>query len=349
MKNSKVQLLIGTLISVGILWFIMRNVKFAELMQALRSFNWWWAIPFLVLNFASLWLRAVRWRYLMKPTADFSSRRLFSPLMIGFAINSLLPARAGEFARAAVLSLKDRVGFAPVFATVVVERIFDSITLLIMLAITFATVEFDPDVRYQWGRYVIDGETLKAGSGKIALGLFVMVAGSILLVIARTREMIRVLVETVPFAPRWVRVKASSFIMKFAEGLASLKDPKATVAVILYSAAIWVSVAWTFQIAAYGFPGMQISLLQGVAITVITCLAILIPAAPGYWGLLELGFVFALNILSIEADESKAMAYALLVHSLQYFPVLFLGLWYLWREQVSLADLRQDKVEVPNG
>src|SRR5690606_37820346 len=102
----------------------------------------------------------------------------------------------------------------------------------------------------------------------------------------RTREMIRVLVETVPFAPRWVRLKASGFIMSFAEGLASLRDPKSTVIVLILSAVVWVLIAWTYQIAGFGFSGMRMTLMQGVAITVLTCLAILIPAAPGFWGLL---------------------------------------------------------------
>ena len=341
-KSQWIQLIVGTLLSVGILVYILRGVSMKDLFQAFRSFNWWWSIPFLGVNFVSLWLRALRWKYFMKPTREFTTARLFSPMMIGFALNSLLPLRAGEFARAAVLGIKERISFAPIFATIVVERIFDSVTLLIMLTVVFATINLDDSASLSAGGHTITGKSIKAVSTTIAAGLFVMLAGSVFLIIGRTREYIRLLIERLPYAPRGVRIKISGFAMKFAEGLGSLRSFQSTVIVMGLSAMVWVTIAWTYQIAAWGFPGMKMSFMQSVAVTVIACLAIALPAAPGFWGLFELGIVFALGILGVEKDQSKATAYALLVHSFQYFPIVFIGLWYLWREQVSIGDLRKN-------
>jgi uncharacterized membrane protein YbhN (UPF0104 family) len=101
----------------------------------------------------------------------------------------------------------------------------------------------------------------------------------------------------------------------------------------------------SFQIAALGFKSMSIGFVQGQAINVLTCLAILIPAAPGFWGLMELGIVFSLAIFAIESDPNKALAFALLVHSLQYFPIVIYGLGCLWNEK-KLMGKHHPKPEV---
>src|SRR5690606_25454337 len=97
-----------------------------------------------------MWLRAWRWRYFLLPTADLSTGRLFGPMMAGFAINGLLPARIGEFARAYVLARKESLPFPRLFGTIVVERIFDTLVLLALLAYVFTTIEIDPSVSYPY-------------------------------------------------------------------------------------------------------------------------------------------------------------------------------------------------------
>jgi fatty acid desaturase len=117
-----------------------------------------------------------------------------------------------------------------------------------------------------------------------------------------------------------------------------MRSPKATLNVLALSVALWIMIGVSFQVAALGFTGMKMGFLEGQAVNVITCLAILIPAAPGFWGLMEVGIVFSLAILAIETDPSRALAFALLVHSLQYFPILGVGLAYLWKERQRMGD-----------
>ncbi len=98
---------------------------------------------------------------------------------------------------------------------------------------------------------------------------------------------------------------------------------------------------------AMGFPGMKIDFMEGIAITVICCLAIIIPAAPGYWGLFELGVVFSLIALGIEKDQSKALAYAFAVHSLQIFPIIAVGLYYLYKERITVGEIQSHQTTQP--
>jgi uncharacterized protein (TIRG00374 family) len=340
MRNPKVQLILGLILSAVFLYIAMREVRPADLWAAVRTFKWIWAVPFLALNALSLWVRAWRWKYLMAPTANLRTGRLFSPMMAGFAINSLLPARAGEFARAYVLGKKERLPFTSVFGTIVVERIFDSLTLLIMLAYVFATIDFDPSIQFHYKSMTISGESLKQMSGSITKGFLVMLLGALLLLWPAARRRMQMWAETWPYAPRAIRVKIAGMIGTFAEGLASLKSARIIVIVLLQSVAVWMLIAVSFQVMPYGIAGMKsMNLTQATALLVISCIAIIVPAAPGYWGLMELGIKFGLVILGVESDPSRALAYALLLHGLQYFPIVAVGLYCLAKEQISLGEI----------
>lgn len=412
MKNPTVQLLLGVALSALFLYFALRGVSPQDLWLAVSNFNWVWAFPFLLLTFFSLWVRAWRWKYLLQPTINLTSARLFSPMMIGFAINSLLPARAGEFARAYVLAKKENLTFGAVFGTIVVERIFDSITLLILLAAVLGNLDFDAAVSYSYSTrgqlsydtltvllalvggsgilaamlmamkairgnrstlrntaialcvissaflvaipllagkegvyeygsdFVLSGETLRRLSRQITVACFVMLAGVFLLLWEPARNFFQKLAESVPYAPRSIRIKISGLIEAFAQGLTSLKSGRLIAIVFIQSVIVWALVAWSFKIMPYGIEDMRMmSMTEATALLVISCIAIIIPAAPGYWGLMELGIIFGLKILDVESDASRALAYSLLVHSLQYFPIVAVGLFYLGRERVKFAEI----------
>lgn len=346
MRNRNVQLALSLFVSAGFLWWVLRGVDPARLMAALRAYNWLWAAPFLAATFASLYLRAVRWAWLLAPVKPLTSAELWPPICIGFGLNSLLPFRAGEFARAAVVAMKQKVGFAPVFGSLVVERLFDMITLLLMLTVVFANIAIAPDFSTTLWGYTVTGAMLTDGSKKVAVLFGAITVATLSLLVPATRNLVRRLVAGAPYAPPAFRAKVTEFFDGFVGGLAALKDWRATLAVTGLSVAIWVLVGWTFQLGAYGFAGMNMTLLQGVAITVITALAILVPAAPGYWGLLEVGILFGLQVLGVEKDFDRAVAYALVVHSMQYFPILAVGLYYLWKQEISLGDLDREKEQL---
>ncbi|MBX7245656.1 MAG: flippase-like domain-containing protein [Candidatus Sumerlaeaceae bacterium] len=344
MKNPIVQLIIGIIISAVVIYFTLKPINMADLWFAMKSFNWFWSIPFLIVTWISFYARAIRWRYLMKPIGEFKSSRLFSPMMAGFAINSLLPMRIGEFARAYVLARKEAVTFTATFATIVVERIFDSLMLLVLLVVVFTQIKIDPGLKLEYGPFQLTGEQLNQSSQKLAYLAILMLVGAGFLIWSKTRELMRGIVEKVPFAPQGIRMKISQLIHNFSDGLHSLRDFKSVAMVILTSLFVWITVGLCMQICAYAFPGMKMNLLQGIAITVITCVAIIIPAAPGYWGLMELGMLFGLIVMNIVPNtpegKATALAYAFINHSLQIFPIIGYGLYCLiWKERISIGEI----------
>ena len=132
MNKKHMHILIGLALIALSLFYALRGVKIAELSDALFSARYIYLVPAIALVILSYVLRAIRWRYLIRSIKEVKTARLFSPLMVGFMAN-MLPARAGEFVRAYLLSRKEQLSFSSSFATIFIERLFDLIIVLLML------------------------------------------------------------------------------------------------------------------------------------------------------------------------------------------------------------------------
>src|SRR3954470_11399388 len=125
--------LAGVAVSAVFGWFAVRGVKFDAAWRALRSTNYWWLVPSVAALAASVFLRVVRWQVLFRPDRRPPLAALAKATLLGYFFNSILPARAGEAAR--IVALKHYAGTsrAEATATVVLERIFDVASLVVLL------------------------------------------------------------------------------------------------------------------------------------------------------------------------------------------------------------------------
>src|SRR5262245_19546965 len=129
--------ILGVVISVALLWWTLRDVSFAEVWQVLRASN----LPLFILSALvatlSFPLRAWRWRYILEPTAGtLPYGPLWRSTAIGMMANNVALARAGELARAYVVARDTkRVSFAAALASLVVDRVFDTVIVLLLLLI----------------------------------------------------------------------------------------------------------------------------------------------------------------------------------------------------------------------
>ncbi|MDD3642101.1 MAG: lysylphosphatidylglycerol synthase transmembrane domain-containing protein, partial [Candidatus Krumholzibacteria bacterium] len=126
----KRKLILGIVISAVFLFFALRNVDPGEMRAAFAAADYRYVLPAVCLTLISLWFRSVRWRYLLNPVKQIGRRSLLSAASIGLMANSVLPVRLGEFVRAYVIGRKERISKSSAFATIVVERIIDGVTVL---------------------------------------------------------------------------------------------------------------------------------------------------------------------------------------------------------------------------
>ena len=329
------------------LYLAFRNVDFQKLGDVFKQINYWWTIPFVIITMVSMYFRAIRWRWILKARYDFTSWRLFPSLIIGFALNSLLPLRAGEFARPYVLAKKEKIPYSTILATVVVERIIDGITLLFsfMIVLLFVTIDPTIEIPSPVGDYIITGELLDKLSQKFAFMIFVLLIGSITLIFERTRKLYEEIIKRLPLLGTNLKEKLIGLLEKFSHGFHSLKNAKYVTIIFIHSLIVWCLVGFSLQVMSWGFPELELNFLHGMAVMIIICVAILIPAAPGYWGLYECGGKFALMALGLVTLDDKggatALGFSLVIHALQILPIVLVGIFFLWRENISLGQVER--------
>lgn len=332
---------LGLAISALCLFLIFKDIDLGQLAGAFRSFNLLWLIPSLFFFYWSMYLRAVRWGLLFRPRYQIPGRRLFRPLMICFAFNSILPGRLGEIVRAYLVGKTEKTGMASALATVVSERIFDSVTLLTSLGIALALLSpLDLDVSVEFWNIEIDGSMLGPLIRAIVALCAVTVVGAVFFMVPAGPPFMVRMARRVPGIPERWRTRIIDLIEGLARGFESVRDPRTLLGIVAYSIVLWGLIAVSNLMLAYGF-NLTMSYVEAVAIMALIAVFIVIPAAPGYWGLYEAGALFSLAVLGIEENQSIGAAYAIVMHLVQFVPIVLIGLVFAAQAQVSLKDVRE--------
>ncbi len=287
-----------------------------------------------ILVFFSHWLRALRWRYLLDPIARIDLGTLFSALLLGYMTNTFLPAHLGEFVRAYVVAKKRPISGGAVFATIVIERLIDVFTLLLLMAMTVIVFPFP-----EWVRK----------SGYISFA--VIVAAFALLLIARkhraaaTRLSDRLLR---PF-PAGVRAKVNGLLHAFLDGVVGLKRRSDYIVVAALSLLIWFCYGYVFQLGLKAFSFTQTYSLPWttpLVLLVITTIAVVVPSSPGYVGTYH--YLCRLSLELFGVPESEALTFALVLHGVNFLPILIVGLILLPLTGVSLKSVQEQAEKADN-
>lgn len=133
--------MIGLLISAFFLWLALRGLQLDAVWQALQVGQYWWLIPSVGIYFLAVWARTWRWHYMLRPLKAIRLGRLFPVVVIGYMGNNVYPFRAGEVLRSYVLRRREDIPMSASLATVIVERVFDG---LVMLIFVFAALPLAP-------------------------------------------------------------------------------------------------------------------------------------------------------------------------------------------------------------
>jgi uncharacterized protein (TIRG00374 family) len=126
---------IGIVVSAIFIALFVRGTDFAEVKDAFENANYWWILASLPVYFAGLWLRTVRWQYLLRPVKRVEARRLYPVVIVGLMANNLMPARTGELVRAYVVGVRERISKSAALGTIAIDRLFDGLTLVPMMVI----------------------------------------------------------------------------------------------------------------------------------------------------------------------------------------------------------------------
>jgi uncharacterized protein (TIRG00374 family) len=318
----------GTLLSLLFIYLAFRKVDFGQMATAFAGADYRLVAPVLAVIFLGLLLRAWRWQFLLAPMRSVPLPALFSSLAIGYMANTVLPAHLGEFARACHARGKSAMSASAIFATIVIERLIDIFTLLILMGLALAVFPFPAWVRK---------------SGVIMLFLVVALFALLLLLKRHRGRALAACRRLTAFLPAALAGKLNQLLEKFLDGIVALKAASHYLMVGLLSVAIWACYALTFQLLFYAFDFVRIYHLPWTAALValvITTISVVVPSSPGYVGTYHFLCQVSLGLFAV--PKGPALSYAFVLHACNIFPVFFLGLFILSREKISLASLASE-------
>jgi glycosyltransferase 2 family protein len=298
---------VGLACTVVFAYLAVKDVEFDLVWQSLRSSNYWWLVPAFGALVVAVVLRALRWRYLFAAARRPPVWPVTEALLIGQFFNTILPARAGELARVVALNLRSGTSRAETLATVVVERSFDVLAILVLL---FLALPWLPDVSWLKAAVIL-ASVLAAG----------LVAAALVLARYGSRPLAAILspLARLPFV-RAARVEWAA--VNLTEGLAGLRSVRLGAISFALTLVSWLVLAFSFWLVMRGF-GLELSIGAGLLVAIATGLSLILPSGPAALGVFEAATVVALS--AYDVPESRALSYALVLHALNSLPFLAAG------------------------
>jgi uncharacterized protein (TIRG00374 family) len=331
---------LGLAVAAFFLWLFFRSVTdWGEIWNALATARYIYIVPAIVFALITYVFRTFRWYYLLHDLKKVSFFRLLSPILIGFMGNCLLPARAGEFIRAYLLSEKENIKLTASLASLVVDRMFDTFVLLLLIAGVLLFYPLDETVLLQaTGRSLAD---VKFFLGVVVTSVFAVLVGLTVLVYFKKELAGKVLEKVLFFLPGRMREKLIGIFMGLTEGLHIFKNWRHVVIAILLSIAQWIFNALMFYPLFFAF-GIQdkLRLVSVTAVLASAAVGVSIPT-PGYAGPFHFFVQIGLQLCNSSIPDSVAKVYALVAHAATFFPVIIIGIVLAFREGISLGQIER--------
>jgi len=318
-------------ISLGCLALALRAINLADLWNALAHANYLWLLPTVLITVALLVLKAWRWQLLFYPEHRLAFSSLFTALCAGYLGSNVLPARSGELVRLVLLVSEQPVSAARTLSTIVVERLLDTLTLLVVLVILLPFVE-------------LPTEMTRAAQG---LGILALVAAGALVLLSFWKARVLAWAHALFLRVRFLdRPGVYAALGHLIDGFAALRS-RLGLWLVAISLLGWVGVigmAWSSAQALR----LDAPVTAMAFAVVVTTLGMLVPSSPGYIGVFHYLVTVALAPFGIPKD--LAFSFALIWHSANYLTLSASGVIALWVHGTSLGQVlrrwrgRGDKV-----
>lgn len=321
-KRTLALIWIGFAVSAFFTYVAVRDVHLGDVWQGLKASNYWWVLPSVALLLVALALRALRWQFLFAAATRPPYAPVLEATILGQFFNNVLPARAGEAARVIALNRRSSTSRAEILATVVIERVYDVLSLLVLF---FVLLPWLPHITW------VRAATVAA----IALFLGTVTAAVVLVLFHERpfRFLLRPLAR-LPFVSVEQTEKAAASLVR---GAASLRDPWLAAVAFVLTGVSWVLLALSAWVLMLGFD-LHLSPLAGGLLTVAVGFSLILPSSPAAVGVFEAATLVSLKAYGI--PKSAALSYALVLHAVNFFPYIAAGLIVLQAHAFSFRQSR---------
>ena len=319
----KYRIAVGVIVSLVCLGLALAGIEWSRVGAALQRADWRYLLPAGAALLGYLLARSARWRILLGPRVGLA--QTFSVTNIGYLVSNVLPFRLGDPARAVAIGLDGKVKISTALTTVVIERVLDMLTVVVLLAVTVPFV----------GNAGWTGEAglVGAGLGAAAMALLILLAVRP----AWGRQVLDHVLRLVPWIDRerWL-----TWFDGLLEGVGVFRSVGRTAGVIGWSIVTWGLTVGYYLAMLWAFLERP-SVVEASFLTCATALGVALPSSPGAMGVFHSVARYALQLpFGVAAESAVVIAFA--SHAFQYVVMCVLGLLGLLRQNLSLAQLRAE-------
>lgn len=306
-----------------------RNTDLAAIGDAFRSANLLYVPLVLLALILFLWTKTVRWALLLTPLLKISSAQLFPLTVTGYASNILLPAQLGELVRMYLVSNRCGLKAGPVLVTIVLERMFDFLTILVFVATLVPLVPNTPDVLVL--------------AAKICGAIGAAILSGALLGAFRPQLLTRLFHITTSWLPASVSGPLNRQFEMAISGLQSLTSFRMLIALAGWSLVQWLLMGLCTWFAILAFD-IDVPVSAAYVVLAVVVVGMTVPSSPGFFGTIQLCFTIGLGAYGVQAG--LAIAASILFHAVVFVSVGLGGIYFARRMGYSAVELvRESETE----
>jgi glycosyltransferase 2 family protein len=318
----KKKVIAGLLISALLAYLSVRGIHFQEVADGFRAMRYGYVLPILGGMLFMQILRSFRWGLILRPMGKVDQLSLFSVTSVGFLAIIAIPARVGELARPYLITKKSRIPMSSALGTIFVERVFDCLTILIILVLVLFFTPLPP-----W----------LVRSSILFLLMTVAILAVMVLMIAKREASLRILAPLIGRLPARYAEAINRLIDHFIDGFRMMVDPVLLISVTGLSIAIWLVDVLIIYLLFLAF-GFKLPAAAAFVLMIILIIGIAIPTAPGFIGNWHYFCILGLSLFQV--PQAEALTFAIVYHFLSIGIVILLGLIFLPFNRLSVSDLR---------
>ena len=323
-------------ITILFLWWFLRNANLREVGAILRSATFGWVLIGFIVNAGALLLRTIRWRIILDPDDPPPFYATFFANTVGYMLSIILPIRAADFARPALLARRTSHRFSGALGTVLTERVLD-LTSILGLFVFFSFL--------RWNEFSHDPEIAKwfyiVRAGAIASLILLGALAFLMVGLMFFRDSIRRLHETLGrLLPERFRTPWMHFFDSFTETLKITQNRRVFLQVLLCTVGVWACLTSQFWFATMAVHH-PLPFDSSFFVTGVTTVGLAIPTPGGIGGFHKACQLVLTRFYGFSVDASVAVA--VLFHIIGTLPVLCTGLVLFAREGLKWKDMRPEE------
>jgi uncharacterized protein (TIRG00374 family) len=311
LRSRRFQAIASAVLAIGLFAFFLSRVPLSQIAARIEAVSPGWLVASVVISISTFALRALRWVWILRPVGTVPWFPAFRATAVGFAANTVLPARAGEVLRPAMLARERSLPFAALLASIVFERLLDALSQLTYLGIALGTGA------------AAAGGIVSSGRLRLAVAVLAAVALAVALFAVLWRDATERFFELLfRILPERFRPAARRMAHTFLDGFASLKTPRLAALVGAGSLFLWLVINFQIYCVLRAF-GLDLPLTASFVTTSAAVLGLVVPT-PGGVGGYHAALQFALTRV-YGVPIATATGVALIAHAVSFAPISLIG------------------------